>query len=297
MFSCTSASSCTTFQSCGTDFNERETNQIQESNQAAFAFGSPHPESFPSSPESNSDELSPFQPQKIVDNVFLGPLGVAQNESDLDRLDVRMVVSITLDKPEGLETTSKRTIHHFKVGDTVDAESTMLLILPVVVALIGKHAKDQDEVVYVHCSSGISRSAAVVIAYVMWSLDLQLMKAYDHVRQRRACINPNDGFFSALQIYEMDAQNGLGREVTEEKQTENMHAYNAHQLATTLSFVGVTVEKAAAALKRCNQQMEEAAAELMQDAEGTPARTPRTLEDSPMGSSFLGADPPTPDSS
>jgi hypothetical protein len=98
----------------------------------------------------------------------------------------------------------------------------------------------------------------------------------------------------------MDTQNGLGRDVSEEKQNENMRAYRAYQLATQLSFIGATVEKAASALLKCDQNMEEAAAELMQDAEDpAPAgviRTARTLDDSPMGGSFLGADPPSPDS-
>ena len=56
--------------------------------------------------------------------------------------------------------------------------------------------------VLVHCDSGISRSAAVVIAYVMQDLKMSYDQAFQYVSDRRCCVHPNLGFMHQLSEYE-----------------------------------------------------------------------------------------------
>ncbi|XP_002730853.1 serine/threonine/tyrosine-interacting protein B-like [Saccoglossus kowalevskii] len=56
--------------------------------------------------------------------------------------------------------------------------------------------------VLVHGNAGISRSAALVIAYVMETYGLTYRDAFRYVQQRRFCINPNEGFVHQLMEYE-----------------------------------------------------------------------------------------------
>lgn len=57
--------------------------------------------------------------------------------------------------------------------------------------------------VLVHCNAGISRSAAIVIAYLMKrGHSMSFQEAFDHVKSRRPRIRPNDGFVQQLQDYE-----------------------------------------------------------------------------------------------
>ncbi|KEG14707.1 putative dual specificity protein phosphatase or MAP kinase phosphatase [Trypanosoma grayi] len=56
--------------------------------------------------------------------------------------------------------------------------------------------------VLVHCRRGISRSAAIVIAYMMASEGQSFRTAFDTVYQKRPCISLNLAFIQGLEEYE-----------------------------------------------------------------------------------------------
>lgn len=66
------------------------------------------------------------------------------------------------------------------------------------------NARDKDGKVLVHCQAGVSRSATVCIAYIMYKNNMQLEEAFDHVRSRRGVISPNLNFMQQLKEYEKD---------------------------------------------------------------------------------------------
>ncbi|KAK7024825.1 phosphatases II [Favolaschia claudopus] len=56
--------------------------------------------------------------------------------------------------------------------------------------------------VLVHCQQGVSRSASIVIAYLIQERSMGYDDAYQLVRQRRKCIKPNPGFVETLREWE-----------------------------------------------------------------------------------------------
>ncbi len=65
-----------------------------------------------------------------------------------------------------------------------------------------QEARDSNSCCLVHCKMGVSRSASVVLAYIMKEYGYSLEEAYDFVKQKRTCINPNEGFRNQLATYE-----------------------------------------------------------------------------------------------
>ncbi|KAG6828986.1 hypothetical protein H0H92_006108 [Tricholoma furcatifolium] len=58
--------------------------------------------------------------------------------------------------------------------------------------------------VLVHCQQGISRSPAIVIAYLIRNHGMSYDNAFALIKRQRACIKPNPGFVAALRDWEAD---------------------------------------------------------------------------------------------
>ncbi|KAG5643619.1 hypothetical protein DXG03_000586 [Asterophora parasitica] len=58
--------------------------------------------------------------------------------------------------------------------------------------------------VLVHCQQGISRSPAIVIAYLIRNHGMSYDSAFALCKRNRACVKPNSGFVTALREWEMD---------------------------------------------------------------------------------------------
>jgi protein-tyrosine phosphatase len=66
---------------------------------------------------------------------------------------------------------------------------------------------EKSEKVFVHCAQGKSRSATIVISYLIKKNKMDFQEAYDFVKSKRPCINPNNGFIE--QLKNMAARNKI----------------------------------------------------------------------------------------
>ncbi|KAJ7853338.1 protein-tyrosine phosphatase-like protein [Mycena olivaceomarginata] len=65
------------------------------------------------------------------------------------------------------------------------------------------------ENVLVHCQQGVSRSASIVIAYLIREHSMTYDAAFTLVKQRRRCIKPNAGFVKTLREWETACRSTL----------------------------------------------------------------------------------------
>ena len=65
-----------------------------------------------------------------------------------------------------------------------------------------QEAREQGTSCLVHCKMGVSRSASVVLAYLMKENNWNYEQAFQFTKQKRNCINPNESFRQQLATYE-----------------------------------------------------------------------------------------------
>ncbi len=73
-----------------------------------------------------------------------------------------------------------------------------------------KEALDAGGGALVHCVAGVSRSAALCLAYLVRHGGMDLLQAFEQVRRARPCVRPNRGFVVQLMQWEENCRAGEG---------------------------------------------------------------------------------------
>jgi protein-tyrosine phosphatase len=81
-------------------------------------------------------------------------------------------------------------------------------------------ARSSNQTILVHCQCGVARSATVIIAYVMKTLNLPMQEAYNHVKQLAPAISPNLGLLFQLREFEQSCILEQSQEEEEEELME-----------------------------------------------------------------------------
>lgn len=155
-----------------------------------------HPYLVTGTPQFSDAEL----PSEILENfLYLGSFNSASNRQTLRLLDITEIVNATdnCDMPFTSDTTLRYL--HCPIDDD-PKEDISVHFEPAITFL--KEAEEARKKVLIHCKMGMSRSATLVILWLMVSRRISLKAATDQCRACRPFINPNPGFLQALGIFE-----------------------------------------------------------------------------------------------
>ena len=132
---------------------------------------------------------------KITENVWLGNIEAAININNLKKEGITKVLCLM---DYGATTYAEEDKLNQKIFEISDIPTQNII------KYFGKCFDfiKGNEKILVHCMAGASRSATVVIAYVMWSQKKSYDEAYKMVSEKRSCIFPNDGFKDQLKMFE-----------------------------------------------------------------------------------------------
>ncbi|KAF8914162.1 protein-tyrosine phosphatase-like protein [Gymnopilus junonius] len=136
----------------------------------------------------------------IENRLFLGNIMAAKSTRSLTENRITHILSVCSD-PIPAEAPEAGIVHKRIAVEDVDY-ADLLIHLPSACQFIDQ-ALRSGGVVLVHCVQGISRSAAVVAAYLMWSRRIPVAQALDIVRSARDHIWPNPGFHEQLVLFEL----------------------------------------------------------------------------------------------
>jgi len=154
---------------------------------------------------SSSRRLFPCA-NKIFPWLFLGSRQDANDIAFLKRHDIRFILNVSRQQdvlppldPRSQSDNPLQTIEFFflPMRDTLDESLTQDNKLDVALAFIHK-ARRANQNLLVHCAYGISRSAAIVIAFIMTAYNVPYESALTYVKARRPHIQPNLNFTAQL---------------------------------------------------------------------------------------------------
>ena len=140
-----------------------------------------------------------FKISEIIYGLYLGGEEIAMNKELLNEKNVTTILNVTSNIPFYHE--PEFTYHRIPIidGPSIDIKKYFDETFKIIDETI-KNNKN----IFVHCHAGISRSATIVIAYIMKKNNIKMNEAYKIVYTKRSCISPNFGFCGQLMLYEKE---------------------------------------------------------------------------------------------
>ena len=136
----------------------------------------------------------------IIDNLFLGNACDASYYYKLKENNISSIVNVTNEIPNYF----KNDFNYFKISiNDCNQESFTNKQFNDILNFIETTQKNKpNENILIHCYMGSSRSATIVILYLMKQYNMSLEKAIHFIKSKRDIININTTFLTNLRNYE-----------------------------------------------------------------------------------------------
>ena len=135
------------------------------------------------------------QISNILDNVlFLGSQASTQRDV-LKKRNIQNIISIGCNP-----LVNNVKIFKYEVDDNGDPNNLYIFfnhVIPVIHEIIND-CISKNEPILVHCLAGMSRSASVIITWLMFHKNMTYEEAYLYVKERRPVISPNITFIDYM---------------------------------------------------------------------------------------------------
>ena len=137
---------------------------------------------------------------EIIENLYLGNFTSSENIQQLKDLGIKKVLSV-IDFDDFPNYKSEEIAHKYVEVSDFDYQNIIQYFGECLNFIKG------EEKVLVHYMAGASRSATIVIAYLMWTKKMKFDEALNFVISKRPLVDPNDGFREQLKKFEKLLEN------------------------------------------------------------------------------------------
>ncbi|TDL19058.1 phosphatases II [Rickenella mellea] len=135
---------------------------------------------------------------EIIHGLWIGDIYSARDADALREDHISSVLSVYRGQVDIAKVGPRQTDSDLVLDDTENVD--VLSLLPDCIAFIGGEL-EKGRGVLVHCEAGMSRSAAVVAAYLMQANHVDISEALKIVRTARRNAQPNVGFLRQLEAF------------------------------------------------------------------------------------------------
>ncbi len=134
---------------------------------------------------------------KITDRIYLGNIAGAQNNSFLKENNIGYIINLSNQwYPKSKE------INYLDIPISDSPNTNIKYYFPEIISFFNK-GLNSNQNIYIHCRAGISRSTTGLIAFLM-SKGLSMKDAINYVYSKRNIIQPNQGFWIQLMVFEKE---------------------------------------------------------------------------------------------
>ena len=132
---------------------------------------------------------------QITDTIWLGDYNSAKNINNLKKVNIKKVLCLLNNNFPIYSKDDNINQKIIKVSDVPTAN---------IIKYFGESLNfiNGNDNTLIHCMAGASRSATIVIAYIMWKEKITFENAFNLVNQKRSAAFPNFGFRKQLKIFE-----------------------------------------------------------------------------------------------
>ncbi|KZP33795.1 phosphatases II, partial [Athelia psychrophila] len=135
--------------------------------------------------------------------------------------------------------------HQINIDDTDDTD-VLPLFMPAIAFI--QTELDRGRGVLVHCQAGMSRSATIVAAYLMYTQKLGPEDALELIRKARPTIQPNAGFLQQLEVFHAAAYESTASLDSNSNSTSTSTPTSTSTVGVTPNAVAVVLPPAVSAV-------------------------------------------------
>lgn len=137
-----------------------------------------------------------FEATEIINGLWLGSISSSSNRHHLQQLGIKTILSVAI----GIEPLYPSDFEYLQIP-LLDTNEKLQPIFDEFLPII-HHRLTQNKNILIHCIVGASRSASLVLAYLIKYHGYSLTQALYFVQQKRPVVNPNPYYIQQLKLFE-----------------------------------------------------------------------------------------------
>lgn len=150
--------------------------------------------------KADCDKIEPY-------NIWLGGASAGMDQEFLEKNEISVIIDVGSFNIYDFKDTEhpfahtcekqKKEFEYVRIDISDDPSEKISVYFKQMNDLIDR-SLEKNKNVLIHCECGISRSASLMIAYVMHKKNIDHRSALAYVKRFRSCIKPNSGFIQQL---------------------------------------------------------------------------------------------------
>ena len=145
-----------------------------------------------------------MEPTEIIPGIFLGNAYNASNNSTLQYYKITTIMNVSKEIPNSFD--GKYNYYRVPIHD--DSEHHITDFIQDILDFLNSITIDNENAILIHCYMGSSRSASVVLLYLITKLKYDFDTALKLIKTKRPIVNINNNFLEDIRQF-IDKSNSI----------------------------------------------------------------------------------------